>query len=911
MEPVNTSDDFDPQNTNDSTTVCVFRLVESVDPQIQLDYIHQTAGITPDGRNQPCPTCGGTNRLNAKVGNNNKAILFCRKCLNEKGLDVSEVAREFAGAASSVEGAKHFLDFAGVSYAGTGSRPSGPIKSQDPIGDYCKERKLDRESFEQFGPYVDRRLSWTSEKNWADVFVVPTYADSSMKPTGGQRYAPNTKINRVTDQLRKGMSIEGKDAGIYLSRKPEQGDTVLFCEGVKDATVLYKLFEGKCVVAALSGAGSFKPAAHELFAGTHVVYIPDLDIAGWNYACDTGNQLFPITASYKIAKLKGKRSESDGKDCWDFVNEDRAGEIVAAVKEAADYNPEFDRPYPTSGDHSRPTVVVNSNAIHNAVREVSLHLSRHNETTDGIDQVFVDSAGRLCSIVHNAGELQIREHNISTIHEFITRVVNLSKEVEDRKTRQVRLVPAAACKELRLSVLESISNRSLWRPLDRIHHAPRIDKEGQVSGSKGYDTATRSYISCKAEMEPIPSKVTKEEALEAAQRLLDLTHDFPLETESDRTAWLMMILSLVAREAYSSTVPMFLLDAAGMGSGKTLLASIAQRIGSGIHCDAVSMPDNDAELEKKLLPLLREGSPVLFFDNLRNGSKFNYHYLDQLTTSGRYKGRILSQSETATIENRAMIVATGNNITVGADSVRRVVSIRLVKPEGHNANLKNYKHNFGRSERDFNNDQFMSWTRDALMIVKAYIDAGKPEVEGKPLESFESWSEICRNPIVWLGLEDPFKCRDRVLESNDTRDGIVRNMLGLAALIDSVASRKKHFKSSEISAHLDEWSNRRKNGGYGEELSDADQAIFDFREGFTHGKSVMPAPRYITSVLKAMQQNVVEGYSIVAVAKSANQDSWAVVKGKDKSSPKATFSEVLAVIDGEESTPLFNDEAPF
>ena len=42
---------------------------------------------------------------------------------------------------------------------------------------------------------------------------------------------------------------------------------------------------------------------------------------------------------------------------------------------------------------------------------------------------------------------------------------------------------------------------------------------------------------------------------------------------------------------------------------------------------------------------------------------------------------------------------------------------------------------------------------DVFTIVRAYAFAGRPPV-ARPLESFESWSRLARDPLVWLGLPD-------------------------------------------------------------------------------------------------------------------------------------------------------------
>jgi len=43
----------------------------------------------------------------------------------------------------------------------------------------------------------------------------------------------------------------------------------------------------------------------------------------------------------------------------------------------------------------------------------------------------------------------------------------------------------------------------------------------------------------------------------------------------------------------------------------------------------------------------------------------------------------------------------------------------------------------------------------ALTIIRAWIVAGRPKTECKSLASYGGWSELCRQPLLWLGCPDP------------------------------------------------------------------------------------------------------------------------------------------------------------
>jgi hypothetical protein len=63
----------------------------------------------------------------------------------------------------------------------------------------------------------------------------------------------------------------------------------------------------------------------------------------------------------------------------------------------------------------------------------------------------------------------------------------------------------------------------------------------------------------------------------------------------------------------------------------------------------------------------------------------------------------------------------------------------------------------------------------ALTILVAYCNAGRPDQFLTPFGSFEGWSGLVRQAVVWAGLPDPCLTRTRLAETSDvTGDSLAR-----------------------------------------------------------------------------------------------------------------------------------------
>lgn len=123
------------------------------------------------------------------------------------------------------------------------------------------------------------------------------------------------------------------------------------------------------------------------------------------------------------------------------------------------------------------------------------------------------------------------------------------------------------------------------------------------------------------------------------------------------------------------------------------------------------------------------------------------------------------------------IFLNGNNIRVVGDMVRRTVTSHI------NANME------FPGERNFKFDP-IEWIRAdrgkylaaIFTIARAYIAAGCPQVEAKPLAGFEGWSRFVRYPLVWLGCPDIATTMEEGRRNDPMREGLRARISALVAL---------------------------------------------------------------------------------------------------------------------------------
>ncbi len=287
------------------------------------------------------------------------------------------------------------------------------------------------------------------------------------------------------------------------------------------------------------------------------------------------------------------------------------------------------------------------------------------------------------------------------------------------------------------------------RPLDAIARAPFVRPDGSICEDAGYDSNSRALLIPNTVYQPVNHAATRADAIAAAARLLGPFDEFPFKEPKFRSAFLCHILTEVTRLAVD-TCPMFWYTAPDAGTGKSLLADMPSLIVHGVLPPRRPWNGDADELRKVLFASLLVGDRSITFDNVPSGHKIRAAELCAFITSAVWKDRRLGESATISLPNRSVVVASGNNVTPVADMARRSVVVRLA------ANSETMKQ---RTFKLPNLIPHIIKTRpqlltDALTIVQAWCNDGAIE-KRLLLPSFELWSYFCREPVVWLGFEDP------------------------------------------------------------------------------------------------------------------------------------------------------------
>ena len=334
----------------------------------------------------------------------------------------------------------------------------------------------------------------------------------------------------------------------------------------------------------------------------------------------------------------------------------------------------------------------------------------------------------------------------------LTRALSESANWERYDARSDRLVPCDPPAR-HTNVLFDAEVYNHLPVLQGIARQPYLRADGSLMTGAGYDTISGMFGAFDVREFHVSPAPTKADAERALSELAALLSEFSFANDTARSAALAAMLTAVVR-ASLPVAPLFHALAPQIASGKTYLLSIVAALAGPGAVSAYAFPTNDEECSKLLLSALLEGPAVVMFDNLTS-DLIPFKSLCSALTSEQLTGRVLGVSKTATVNTRALLLSSGNNVGPVGDMTRRTVPIAL-DPQCETP-----------ATRLFNGDPLAEvlkrrahYVSLALTIVRAYLHAGAPAVTvgGKPLQplgSYGEWTRIVRAPLVWLEQPDP------------------------------------------------------------------------------------------------------------------------------------------------------------
>jgi Bifunctional DNA primase/polymerase, N-terminal len=475
------------------------------------------------------------------------------------------------------------------------------------------------------------------------------------------------------------------------------------------------------------------------------------------------------------------------------------------------------------------------------------------------------------------GTPQICELTRPVIKGFLSKVAVFQKWLKKEQCYTHVLPPE--------DVVAHIHDQESWgkiRPIVGVIETPTVRPDGTIIQSKKnesvYDPVTR-YIYAPSESFRIvrDEDCTQKNAEYYLKYLSGIFEDFPYVNPAHRSVPIAAILTLIARPAILGSVPAFLFDASTRGSGKTLQTDAIATLATGRGAPRMNYTSNEEELEKILAGYALKGAPFICLDNVPAGRAFGGGPLDRvLTARDTVDLRILGRSEVPTLKWRAVVMATGNNMTLYGDTARRVLKARLEPNEQNPERRTKFKHN-----------DLLLWVRTnrarlvsgALLMLRAYWRAGCPNMGCARWGSFEEWSKLIPNAIVFAGGADPMEARP---ESDEEVDPESQAMFAVIDQLPLLIEKVRTFESvngttsyrDSIAARTiidclysikPEWSEF-------EPLKDAVETLCKVRNGRT------PDAVSLGSKLRSIRSRVIGGRRLVCDPNGNHTMMWRVEK---------------------------------
>ena len=216
-----------------------------------------------------------------------------------------------------------------------------------------------------------------------------------------------------------------------------------------------------------------------------------------------------------------------------------------------------------------------------------------------------------------------------------------------------------------------LARRGRWKlpVLAGIIHTPFLRRDGSICETPGYDSASGLLFKPDGELfPPIPTQPNKADALAALTKLEEHIKTFPFVREIDRSVALSAILTVLDRRSMA-TAPLHAFTSPTAGTGKSMFVDFCAVLATGRLMPVIAQGRSEEELEKRLGAALLAGDPAISLDNCDR--TLEGAFLRQVLTQPKVSIRILGQSRNVDTPANAMIFATGNNLEIAGDLIRR------------------------------------------------------------------------------------------------------------------------------------------------------------------------------------------------------------------------------------------------
>lgn len=334
--------------------------------------------------------------------------------------------------------------------------------------------------------------------------------------------------------------------------------------------------------------------------------------------------------------------------------------------------------------------------------------------------------------------------------------------------------------------------------LSGLTRQPYLHSDGSLMTAAGYDLATGMFGVFDAGQSFVPESPTRAQAEAALAVLRELLTEFSFGSNTDLGAALSAILTAAVRPSLVHA-PMFHARAHVVGSGKSYLCELITAFATPQRGAPTTFPRDDEECRKLLLAELLRAPAVIEFDNLTS-DLIAHKSLCTVLTSEHISGRILGVSKTATVSTRALFLSSGNNVGPVQDMTRRCITIHLDPGCEEPA------------ARSFHRPELVCdvlrergrYVSAALTIVRAWIVAGRPKTPCKSLAGYRDWSDLCHQPLLWLGLTDATKSVFEAMANDPDRETLARLLVAWQSVFGKTSATVRDAMKQASSFHDDQ-----------------------------------------------------------------------------------------------------------
>lgn len=351
------------------------------------------------------------------------------------------------------------------------------------------------------------------------------------------------------------------------------------------------------------------------------------------------------------------------------------------------------------------------------------------------------------------GTPEIRRVEVETLREQLSRYAMWEKfHAKDQTWHRCDPPPAVAA---------AVRKRGQWfgiRPLEAITESPALRPDGSILSTPGYDAPTRVLYLPTQTFPGVRERPTREHARRALEALQEPFAEVPFERPEHLFVPVAALLTILARPAIRGAVPAFGFNSPVAGAGKSLVVQVISAIATGRWSEPNTYPADPVELEKSLGAEALSGAPIIDFDNIEDPVEGG-PLLKAITAKDKVRLRVLGMSAKISARWRAVVLLGGVGLVIGRQMSRRVL-LATIAPREERPELRT----------GFKHPDLAAWALEdrgrllagGLTLMRAFMLA-MAEGEDRPatatLGSFEDWSRLVAQAIVWAGGPDVTQCR--------------------------------------------------------------------------------------------------------------------------------------------------------